>query len=484
MGGSRRRNVPDQMEQPMMRNEHIVRAHQAPVQAINPFTSDPWRVIHVDNTAGNSPAGKGTAASPYTTLTQTGTGATQAYDIVYVHQGNSLNSPYGGTFTFQAENQYLIGQGSSFVIPTASCGDLSFASVAGTSTSYPVLSNPSGASIELSSGGGNSINPTVDHISIVGSAVGITDGNGMPGSSTATVNDVVIQGSGAGQTGVVILDQASGGGTFNFTNMQLSGLTADGFVVDGQKTNGITARVNIESSSIENTSGSAVVVNDVVGSGRVRLSNSTIKGTTDAGVVVTGGKAIVEAVTISNVGTAGVAVAATPVITPADPLITSGTSTVQVVNSTIEATIGVQATSLNAGDVVNLTINQNSLVAANGGNGINLAVDAGTMNTNIVGNRVRVPETTAFTTGTAGGITDPAAVASAIYLTTVSPAIGLNNLTVKAVSQDNLTALNHNATVTTSPQLNPINTGTSIPLVPPPPPPNYNPAIIVPLPPP
>ncbi len=30
MGGSRRRNVPDQMEQPMMRNEHIVRAHQAP----------------------------------------------------------------------------------------------------------------------------------------------------------------------------------------------------------------------------------------------------------------------------------------------------------------------------------------------------------------------------------------------------------------------------------------------------------------------
>jgi len=57
MGGSRRRNVPDQMEQPMMRNEHIVRAHQAPVQAINPFTSDPWRVIHVDNTASNAATG-------------------------------------------------------------------------------------------------------------------------------------------------------------------------------------------------------------------------------------------------------------------------------------------------------------------------------------------------------------------------------------------------------------------------------------------
>ncbi len=33
MGGSRRRNVPDQMEQPMMRNEHIVRAHQTPIAA-------------------------------------------------------------------------------------------------------------------------------------------------------------------------------------------------------------------------------------------------------------------------------------------------------------------------------------------------------------------------------------------------------------------------------------------------------------------
>ena len=43
MGGSRRRNVPDQMEQPMMRNEHIVRAHRTPEVAINPETGTPWR---------------------------------------------------------------------------------------------------------------------------------------------------------------------------------------------------------------------------------------------------------------------------------------------------------------------------------------------------------------------------------------------------------------------------------------------------------
>jgi len=59
MGGSRRRNVPDQVEQPMMRNEHIVRARQAPETAINPFTGTPYRVFHVDNSvagAGTGPA--------------------------------------------------------------------------------------------------------------------------------------------------------------------------------------------------------------------------------------------------------------------------------------------------------------------------------------------------------------------------------------------------------------------------------------------
>jgi hypothetical protein len=58
----------------------------------------------------------------------------------------------------------------------------------------------------------------------------------------------------------------------------------------------------------------------------------------------------------------------------------------------------------------------------------------------------------------------------------------LNSLSIKAASQDNLVALNKNATVTTNPIFNPVNTGTTSPLTPPPPPPNYNPALIVPLP--
>jgi hypothetical protein len=480
MGGSRRRNVPDQMEQPMMRNEHIVRAHQAPVQAINPFTSNPWRVIHVDNTATNAATGNGTDASPYTTLTQAQNAASAAYDIVYVYQGNSLNSPYAGTFTFQADNQYLLGQGSNVRIPTVDCGFLSIANVSSASSNYPTLSNPTGDSIVLTNGA--SMNPTVDHLQIVGSAVGITDGNGLPPGGIATINDVVIKGNSAGQTGVVIQDLSGGNGTFNFTNMRLSNLTADGFVVDGQGAGGSAPQVNISDSEIDNTSGSAVVVNYVTGDGRVRLANSSINGTTDAGVTVSGGNATVESVVMANIGTSGVSVTGKPVTNPTDPLVTAGTSTVQVVNSTIAAVIGVQGSSPNSGDLLNLTINQNRFASPTGGNGVNLAVGGGKISTYIVGNTFNAPATTTITTGTAGGITAPGTLASNIYLTTSDTAGGLNNLTVKAVSADNLTAINRNATVTTSPQQNPINTGTSSPLVPPPPPPNYDPSVVVPLP--
>jgi len=486
MGGSRRRNVPDQMEQPMMRNEHIVRAHQAPEQAINPYTLAPWRVIHVDNSATNAPAGNGTAASPYTTLFQAQNAATAAYDIVYVHQGNSINSPYttdpllqANGFVFQNEHQYLIGQGSTIAIPTVDCGFLSIARLTGGTTDYPVLSQPGGTAIELAAK-----DPTVDHLKIVGSQVGISDGTGMPAGSVATVRDVQIAGTGPSQTGVVI----QGNETFNFTNMLLTSLTADGFVIDGQNAGGGNPRVNISNSTINNTSGSAVIVNDVIGDGRVRLAGVSIDGTTESGVVVRGGNAIVQASTIKNVGTYGVQVAGGPVV--GGVVQTTGTSTVQVVGSTITAQIGVQGSAANTGETLNLTINQNTLSAPAGGNGINLAINgsgttagtSGVINANIVGNRISVLPTTAVATGTAGGITSPALVNSDIYLTTSNTATGLTSLTIKASSQDNLVALNNNATVTTNPIFNPINTGTTSPLVPPPPPPNYDPAAVVPVP--
>lgn len=471
MGGSRRRNVPDQLEQPMMRNEHIVRAHQAPVQAINPVTLEPWRVIHVDNSASSS--GAGTVESPVTTLAAAQSLAGQEYDIVFVHQGNSANSPYEGGFQFQNSNQYLVGQGTSLQIPTASCG---FIPIWGRSESgvYPVITGPAAgspatAAIELTNG--SATNTLVDHIQISGATVGISDGStGLPVGGLATVRDVRIIGTGPTQTGVVISDPTGNGGTFNFSNMTLQNLTADGFVVDGQ--NGGNPNVNISNATMTNIAQAAVRVNAVAGEGRVRLSNSRIDGTTGAGVIVTGANAIVETTTISNVGTYGVQVAGAPVIS--GTATTSGTSTVQVVGSTIAAEIGVQASASGTSELVNITINQNRLSSPTGGNGINLAVADGRINANLVGNSISGVATNTLLTGTATSATP---IASNIYLTTSNTTTGLNNLTIKAASQDNLVAINRNATVTTAP---PVTTGTTTPVVPPPP--NYNPAVVVPLP--
>ena len=500
MGGSRRRNVPDQMEQPMMRNEHIVRAHQAPEQGMNPNNFDaatgtylPWRVIHVDNSKTDAAQGTGTADSPFTRLADSSgsgvdnanTAANRPYDIVYVQQGNSLNSPYQGTFTFRNNNQYLVGEGTSLTIPTVDCGFLALGPASG---NYPVISAPyNAAGIALSDGNAN--NMTVDHLSIVGASVGISNGNGLPAGGLATVNDVRIIGTGPSQTGVIIAGVGTNV-TYNFTKMQLSNLTADGFVIDGQDgAGGVkgSPNVNITASSIKDTSGSAVIANAIVGGGRVRLVSSTISGATGPGVVVTGANAILETSTISNVGSAGVQVTGAPVLLGL--VGASGTSTVQVAKSSITSQVGIQASAVKQGEIVNLTATQNSLVAPVGGNGINIAVGSsgtaasqGSINANFVGNLISVAPTTAVATGTAGGVTAPASVGSGMYMTTSNTASGLGTITVKAASQDNLVALNRNASVTTNPVFNPVNTGTSSPLVPPPPPPNYDPAAYVPVP--
>ena len=271
--------------------------------------------------------------------------------------------------------------------------------------------------------------------------------------------------------------------------MVLSDLTDDGFYIDGQR-GGVAVgnpNVNISNSSIKNTSGIAVTANAFTEDGRVRLASSTIDGTTGPAVLVTGANAIVESSTISNVGTYGVQVTGAPVLNGITT--SSGTSVVQVTRSTITAQIGVQAAAIGSDELVNITVNQNTLAAPTGGNGVNLAVGGpgsavsqGTINANIVGNSIGVGATTAVATGTAGGITNPALVASDIYLTTTNTAAGLGTINIKAASQDNLTALNRNASVTTNPIFNPLNTGTTSPLLPPPPPPNYDPSVVVPLP--
>ena len=477
MGGSRRRTVADQIEQPMMRNEHIVRAHQQPQQALNPYTKAPWEVIHVDSATGSgaptalaslnaarmSASGVGSAENPLATLKQAELVATNPFDIILLHVGNSLNQPYAGGFTFQAENQYLVGEGSGMYLPTANSG---LVPVWGGDVrpTYPVIAGGTGTGITLGNGS------VVDHLQITGTRIGISDAAITTPGSFLIINDVQIVGSGPNQTGVEILDPHAASATMNFSNMYLQGLSADGFSINTGS--GGDPNVNIDNSTFVDTSGSAVVVQDLYNDGRLRLTNSTIDGTSGAGVSIINAQAYIGTTTFRNVGTVGVdATAGTA------PGIAGTQATVQVFDSTFVAVpVGVRAQATESG-TMNVTINGNQ-IATTGGNGIIISVaDApnAVVNANVVGNRA-----TGASTVVSGTTTYPNGniLLDSVGWSDDGTIAGQGIINIKAASETNLQGLNFNATVQDVPARLVVKDVIIIP-----PPPFYNPALYVPLPP-
>ena len=254
MGGSRRRNVPDRLEQPLMRNEHIVRAHQTPEYLTNTQNNGtPWNVIHVDNTA--APGGDGTAEAPFTNLADADNAATRAWDIVYVHEGNSRVAPnfYDDSFSFNQDNQFLVGSGGPLTLAVGSnCGTFNPASnaflytIAAQSTNNPLLSNPGGTSIDTNGQCGS----TIANLDIVGSQEallvqgGDLNGTAQPFGTTAnpynsaislaggtSVRNVNIAGDGTAaiQRGVRVTNSTGG---IEFTDTTIANMTRSGLLID------------------------------------------------------------------------------------------------------------------------------------------------------------------------------------------------------------------------------------------------------------
>jgi hypothetical protein len=218
MGGSRRRSVPDQMEQPMMRNEHIVRAHQTPIVATNGDNGGlPWHVIHVDNSAPDG--GDGSYERPFNTLAEGDAAATRAWDIVFVNRGTGTAVGYDTEFSFNAANQFLVGNGASFLIDTRSCGLVDIAT--DTSGERPLLSNPTGNSIAID--GAVAPGAVVSNFNIVGSQTGIyATGDLSSGISRSGPATPITYASPTGDT--VIMDVAiTGNGGPGQRGVQLNG---------------------------------------------------------------------------------------------------------------------------------------------------------------------------------------------------------------------------------------------------------------------
>ena len=253
MGGSRRRNVPDQVEQPMMRNEHIVRAHETPLVAVNPETGKAWNVIHVDDTA--AAFGNGSASAPYRTLAEAQTDATNPYDIVFVRAGSSATTPYQSDWLFQADNQILVGEGSTLQIDTANCG---YEQVfTGTSGVRPVLTS-AGTAITLRNGA------VVDHFQITGAPVGITADSSLTGE--ANVNDVeIVGGNQPGQVGILV-SNVPAGGSASFYNMTVTDAGRGLWVNGGSAEVTFQGMISQEGSTaesvlVESATGGSVAIN-------------------------------------------------------------------------------------------------------------------------------------------------------------------------------------------------------------------------------
>ena len=251
MGGSRRRNVPDQVEQPMMRNEHIVRGHQTPIVATNPTTGQAWNVIHVDNTA--TFGGNGTAAAPVQTLATAQGLATRPYDIVYVHAGSSAVTPYESLWQFQADNQILVGQGSTLELNTSTCGYRQFFNLP--AGNRPVLDS-TGTAITLRNGA------IVDNFLIRSAPVGIAGDASL--TQPANVNAVAMTGALAGDAGIVLTNVPSG--KVNFYNMSITNVDAPLSINGGAADVDFQGRIlNRDSAApsinVANTTGGTVNVN-------------------------------------------------------------------------------------------------------------------------------------------------------------------------------------------------------------------------------
>ena len=254
MGGSRRRNVPDQMEQPMQRNMHIVRAAQDRVRAINPATLNPYHVIHVNNAA---PAGgNGTAASPYNSTVVANAdpvwAGSQPDAIMFIDAGNGTSTNYNGQIEV-ASYQQVLGAGANHTLLTQR-GYRTFR--CGPAGDLPVLTNTSvtpgaDAAILLS---GNAAR--VAGLRIDGATVGIRANDGvnlvtMPSS----IQNVQITDS---ATGVEVVNVS---GALNMSGSSITGgNTAIRLINDSTAAGTLTGNVTFNKVTISDPTASAIVV--------------------------------------------------------------------------------------------------------------------------------------------------------------------------------------------------------------------------------
>lgn len=424
LGGSRRRNVPDQMEEPMLRNAHIVRYSRNPVAARNPRTGAFWNVTHVSNTA--APGGNGTAERPFSILADTtnpaaatnsavnalglvklAPGIDPRNSILFVRRGTGtpVNYEVQPTTILLQPGQQMLGEGVPHSVLTQQ-GVLTFTGSPGTT---PLITSTGGIPIVTLDGDG----ATVSGFRMQDATVGVSVSSNVNGAELrpARIDRVAMENvnigieiedvAGAVQVskstidrsgvGVGITETAAGllTGDITFTETVISNATGSSFAVSGG-----SATIDFRG-RMEQTNGAELIgIADTTG-GVIRLAGGAQVGSVANALVQDGGNGISIArtdgdVVISNFDLKGnqAAVDGNGVINIAE-----GTGTVMLVNGSVADGFGpaIQITDKPLGatsggvivqstDILNMADDPDLATAT--GNGIN--VRSALLNTNVL----------------------------------------------------------------------------------------------------
>jgi len=424
LGGSRLRNVPDQMEEPMLRNAHIVRYSRNPVAARNPRTGAFWNVTHVSNTAALG--GNGTAERPFSSLANTtnpvaaansavnalglvklAPGVDPRNSILFVRRGTGTAVNYDvqpNTILLQP-GQQMLGEGVPHSVLTQQ-GVLTFA---GSPGKTPLITSSGGVPIVTLDGDGAtvsgfrmqdaivgvSVSPNVNGVELrparidrvamenVNIGIEIEDVAGAVQVSKSTIDRSGV--------GVGITETAAGllTGDITFTETVISNATGSSFAVSGG-----SATIDFRG-RMEQTNGAELIgIADTTG-GVIRLAGGAQVGSVANALVQDGGNGISIArtdgdVVISSFDLSGnqAAVDGNGVINIAE-----GTGTVMLVNGSVADGFGpaIQITDKPLGatsggvivqstDILNMADDPDLATAI--GNGIN--VRSALLNTNVL----------------------------------------------------------------------------------------------------
>ena len=198
-----------------IRNAHIVRYSQDLELAINPVTGRPYRVHHVDNTAGAG--GDGTVESRFDSLADAET-ASRNNDIIFVYEGDGSTTNYDTGIVLK-NGQFLLGDGVQHLLPIQDGRIFSLCSTI--DGVVPTITNRSGTSAITMAN-----NNVIRGIDIVGNS-SMVQGIHAANKANGTIDTVNI--SGGTQFDGILLDNIRG--DWELTNVNVSEAGRDGLHV-------------------------------------------------------------------------------------------------------------------------------------------------------------------------------------------------------------------------------------------------------------